>query len=262
MAKNTRPNYLLWGGVVLSGGLLLAFLLRYGVWLYLLALLVWTMPRDNEAPANQLTVVQGIVVEAHTGRPLPGARLAIMASRPHTDDYAETGDSTRTDAQGRYCLRFRNQQALYYRVYFDTQKPSEGSDDDRYAFAEADYESLTKPGSEDNRSATERNLMLGSVNTVNFRPSERHTIAMHTHNRHHTGYQFMELPSGYQILLNNRDTTIYLTLYSPPAQGVKIRYSDYRGKRAGVKDTAVALVLLNPEAPFPDTVQATLTPVR
>ena len=262
MAKSTRPTYALWGSLVLAGSLLLAFLLRYGVWLYMLGLLIWNMPRDNDAPANQLTVVQGTVTEADTGRPVPGVRLAIKASRPHTDDYAETGDSTRTDAQGRYRLRFRNQPALYYRVYFDTEIPHEASDEARYAFREADYQSLTEPGSQNNRSATERNLTLGRVNTVNFRPSERHTIALHTHHHHRTGYRFMQLPSGYEVLLNNRDTTIYLTLYSPPTQGVKIRYSDYRGKRAGIRDTTVALVLLNPEAPFPDTVQATLTPVR
>ena len=260
--SSTGKRIALGGGSALLGGGCLLLLLKGGVVLFLLGLVVWYMPRDNDAPANQLTVVQGTVTDGDTGRPVPGARLAIMASRPHTNEYDETGDSTRTDAQGRYRLRFRNRPALYYRVYFDTEIPNEMSDDARYAFAEADYQSLTNPGSQDNMSATERNLTLGSVNTVDFRPSERHTIAMHTHNHNRTGYQFMQLPSGYQVHLDNRDTTIYLTLYSPPARGITIRYSDYHGKQAGVHDTTVALVLLNPEAPFPDTVQATLTPVR
>jgi hypothetical protein len=72
----------------------------------------------------------------------------------------------------------------------------------------------------------------------------------------------MELPSGYRPLIDHRDTTIYLTIDSPLAQAIKIRYTDYRGQRAGVGDTAVAVVLQNPTARFPDTVRATLTLVR
>lgn len=261
-SQNGKRLLLGGGGLLLGGGCLL-FLFKFGFLAFVLALILWDRPKDNDVPANQLTVVQGTVTDRNTGQPVPGVLLSVTASVPNTmDEYQATGDSVRTDAQGKYRLRFRNQKGLYYRVYFDIQQRDDSSDDARYGFAEEDYQSLLKVGSQDNLSATERNLTLGRVNTVNFRPLEVHTIAMHTHNHNRTGYQYMQLPSGYQELINNRDTTIYLTLYQSLAQGIKIRYTDHRDKQAGVPDTAVALVLQNPAARFPDTIQATLTPVR
>lgn len=258
-----------YGGRILlgSGGLLLSgvgvfLLITGGIWAFIIGLILWSMPKDNDVPANQLTVVQGTVTDAYTGRPIPGVLLEITASKPNSLDYQATSDSVRTDARGHYRLRFRNKQGLYYRVYFDCHRPDTSSDDDRYTFAEEDYQSLVEPGSQDQLSATERNLTLGSLNTINFRPRERRTVAMHTHGHSRTGYQFMNLPSGYQVAINNRDTTIYLTIDSPLAQGIKIRYTDYHGQQAGVGDTTVALVLQNPDAPYPNMVQATLTAVR
>jgi hypothetical protein len=253
---------LLGGGGLLLSGVVGLFLLKGAIVAFLLGLVLWTMPKANDVPANQLTVVQGTVTDAYTGRPLPGVLLRITASVPHSLDYLATSDSVYTDAQGHYRLRFRNKEGLYYRVYFDCHRPDTSFDDDRYGFAEADYQSLNEPGSQDNLSATERNLTLGGLNVINFRPRERRTIALHTHGHRRTGYQFMQLPSGYRVPIDNRDTTIYLTIDTPLTQAIKIRYTDYHGQRVGMGDTAVALVLQNPTARFPDTVRATLTLVR
>jgi hypothetical protein len=253
---------LLGGGGLLLSGVVGLFLLKGAVVAWLLGLVWWTMPRANDVPANQLTVVDGTVTDAYTGRPVPGVLLRITASVPHSLDYMPTSDSVYTDAQGRYRLRFRNKEGLYYRVYFDCHRPDTSSDDDRYGFAEADYQSLSEPGSQDHLSATERNLTLGRRNVISFRPHERRTIALHTHGHRRTGYQFMQLPSGYQVLIDHRDTTIYLTIDSPLTQAIKIRYTDYHGQRVGVGDTAVAVVLQNPNAPYPATVEATVTPTR
>jgi hypothetical protein len=192
------------------------------------------MPKANDLAASQLTVVQGTVTDACTGRPVPGVLLRITASVPHSLDYLATSDSVYTNAQGRYRLRFRNKQGLYYRVYFDCHRPDTSADDDRYGFAEAGYQSLVEPGSQEHLSATERNLTLGSLNVINFRPRERRTIALHTHGHRRTGYQCMELSSGYRVLIDHRNTTIYLTIDSPLTQAIKIRYTDYHGQRAGV----------------------------
>lgn len=253
---------LLGGGGLLLSGVVGLVLLKGAVVAFLLGLVWWAMPKANDVPAHQLTVVQGTVTDAYTGRPVPGVLLRITTSVPHSLDYVATNDSVYTNAQGHYRLRFRNKEGRYYRVYFDCHRPDTSSDDDRYGFAEADYQSLDELGSQDHLSATERNLTLGRLNTIDFRPRERRTIALHTHGHRRTGYQFMELPSGYRVPIDHRDTTIYLTIDSPLTQAINIRYTGYHGQRAGVGDTVVAAVLQNPAAPYPAAVQATLTALR
>lgn len=74
--------------------------------------LVCLVTCQNDAPANQFTVVQGSVSSADTGRPLAGVPLAVLSFSHRANEYATderlTGDLVRTDAQGNYQLSFRN----------------------------------------------------------------------------------------------------------------------------------------------------------
>lgn len=247
---------LLGGGLLLllGGGLLV--LLRGCVIVYLLALIWWTMPKPNKEPANQLTVVQGTVTSANTGRPLPGVRLELTALKPYTTDYEATGNAVRTDAQGKYTLRFYNQQGLYYRLRFDRQES-----DSSFALPHYVLSSPNDTLPENNLDSNERKLTLGRPNTFDFKPSELHIIAVRVHHRN-TGYQYLQWPDNYVALVSNRDTTVYLPIYQSLEAGIKIRYSNRAGEGSARGDTAIALVMRNPAAISPDTVQATLTFVR
>lgn len=203
---------------------------------------------QNTAAPDQLTVVQGTVTSADSGRPLGGVLLAIESYRkgfPNYTNFEYIGDSTRTDAQGKYQLSFRNKKGLYYRVVPDPLDYNKPSQRPRLAFE-------TNPSSGE--------VMVGQTNTVDFKPNELRTVAVRIRNRN-TGYP--QLDFNYQTLRgNNLDTTAYLRGYYLPPTGVKFRY--YQRNTAGqiTKDTAVALVVQNPAALPPDTVRATLTFVR
>ena len=237
------------GAAVLVGGFLLFFF--GGGWYLVLLIVMGLSMHDNDAPAGQLTVAQGTVANAETGRPIPGMLLSVRSYSSSSLSNAEQAtDSGRTNAQGRYRLRFRNQKGLYYRVCVDY--PGAGKMDaplPRYWFANPDD------------TASSRDLTLGRANTVNFYPGERHTIAVRVHNRH-TGYRFLQMPDGSELPVSNRDTTIYLDFYALPASGIKLTYLKNSGSESQAGDTAVALVLQNPAARFPDTIRATLTFVR
>jgi hypothetical protein len=74
--------------------------------------------------SGRYTTVRGTVRLAQSGRPLAGVLLAIESCSFGTlgaIGFAFTGDSTRTDAQGRYELRFRLQEegGRGYVVRFD-----------------------------------------------------------------------------------------------------------------------------------------------
>jgi hypothetical protein len=70
------------------------------------------------------------------------------------------------------------------------------------------------------------------------------------------------MPDGSELPISNLDALLCLVLYALPATGIKLTYLTDAGGESGEGDTAVALVLQNPAARFPDTVRATLTFVR
>ncbi|TDN38513.1 hypothetical protein E4631_17315 [Hymenobacter sp. UV11] len=211
---------------------------------------------QNTAPADQLTVVQGTVTSYETGRPLPGVLMSVGAfsrglfSRPYP---VPTGDSVRTDAQGKYTLGFRNTKGLYYAITLEVYKNANYSGPPRYTFdASQPSDPLLGAGSWE--------VTVGKTNIVNFKPNELRTVAVRIRNRN-TGYQLLDF--NYRTLHGNAlDTLAYLRGYYLPAGGVKFRYYDVNATNQVVKDTLVALVVQNPTALPPDTLRATLTFVR
>lgn len=247
-SRNGKGLLLGCGGAVVMGGFLLFFF--GGGWYLFLLVFIGLSTHDNDATAGQLTVAQGTVLNAETRQPIPGLLLSVRSNTAYNPaNAARATDSVRTDAQGRYRLRFRNQKGLYYRVVVDYPPGDFSAAPARYWFANPDD------------TAYERDLTLGRPNTVNFRPGERHTIAVRLHNRR-TGYRFLQMPDGYEMPLSDHDTTVYLTYYELPAVGIKLHYLKRSGEEGAADDTAVALVLQNPAARFPDTIRATLTFVR
>lgn len=211
---------------------------------------------ENNAPADQLTVVNGIVTSADTGRPLPGVLMTVgsfqrgLFGRPYP---VPTGDSVRTNAQGKYELGFRNRKGLYYAVTLETYSKAGYSGVPRYVFDDKQpLDQLLSAGSWE--------VTVGKTNTVDFKPSELRTIAVRIRSRN-TGYQRLNF-NNQSLRGNNLDTLAYLRSFYLPAGGVKFHY--YSANAAGglAKDTAVALVIQNPAALAPDTLRATLTFVR
>lgn len=210
---------------------------------------------ENNAPPDQLTVVQGTVTSADTGRPLPGVLMTVGAFRRglFSKPYAvPTGDSVRTDSQGKYVLGFRNAKGLYYAITLEPYNNTNYAGPPRYTFDANQPAAELGPGSWE--------VTVGKTNTFDFKPSELRTVAVRIRNRN-TGYQ--RLNFDYRTLRgNNLDTLAYLRgFYLPPA-GVKFHYYNSTAAGAVAKDTAVALVIQNPAAPPPDTLRATLTFVR
>jgi hypothetical protein len=211
---------------------------------------------ENNAPPDQLTVVQGTVTSADTGRPLPGVLMTVGAfqrglfGRPYP---VPTGDSVRTDAQGKYVVGFRNAKGFYYAITLQIYNNIKYAGQPRYTFdANQPVDQLLSVGS--------REVTVGKTNTFDFKPSELRTIAVRIRNRN-TGYQRLDF--NYRTLRgNNLDTVVQLRSFYLPPTGVKFHY--YNSNAAGtlLKDTAVALVIQNPTAPPPDTLHATLTFVR
>ncbi|MGI4866531.1 MAG: hypothetical protein ACRYFZ_21590 [Janthinobacterium lividum] len=211
---------------------------------------------ENNAPADQLTVVQGTVTSADNGRPLPGVLMAVESfSKGYSFwSFAATGDSVRTDAQGQYTLHFYNKKGLYYAVSLQPYLSTAAYQPSRYAFITNDVNSGTQLGS------NQRELTLGKTNTFDFKPDELRTLAVRIRNRN-TRYQRLEWNYSY-LHGNTLDTTAYLRNYYLPATGVKFRYFQYTAAGVLVKDTAVTLAVQNPAALPPDTVRATLTFIR
>lgn len=237
--------------------MLSVYLLRAGV-LAATSLLCLTLLTacENNAPADQLTVVEGTVTNAANGRPLPGVLMAVESfSRGLFGplSFTATGDSARTDAQGKYTLHFYNKKGLYYTVSLAPYLATSSYQPSRYAFITNDM------GSGPIRS-NQRELTLGKTNTFDFKPDELRTLAARIRNRN-TRYQRLEWNYGYLHGLT-LDTTAYLrNVYLDPA-GLKGRYLRYNAAGAYVKDTTVAIVILNPASVYPDTVRATLTFIR
>jgi hypothetical protein len=211
---------------------------------------------ENNAPADQLTVVQGTVTSADTGRPLPGVLMTIGAfqrgvfGKPYP---VPTGDSVRTDTQGKYTLGFRNTKGLYYAISLESYKNSRYSGPLRFTFdANQPVDPLLGVSS--------REVTVGKTNTVDFKPSELRTVAVRIRNRN-TGYQRLDF--DYRTVRgNNLDTLAYLRSFYLPATGVKYRYYNVNATNQLTKDTLVALVIQNPASLAPDTLRATLTFVR
>jgi hypothetical protein len=76
--------------------------------------------------------VRGTVRLARTNRPLAGVLLAIEYFGAW--DFRFTGDSVRTDAQGRYVLRFHPEEGRGYAVLFDPAMGRRGNQPSRYVF--------------------------------------------------------------------------------------------------------------------------------
>jgi len=233
------------------------YLLRAGV-LAATSLLCLTLLTacENNAPADQLTVVEGTVTNAANGRPLPGMLLAIESfSRGLFGPlrFTATGDSVRTDAQGKYSLHFYNKKGLYYTVSADPYLPSTAYQPSRYAY-------ITNDMGSGPIGSNQRELTLGKTNAFDFKPDELRTLAVRIRNRN-TRYQRLEW--NYRYLHGNTlDTTAHLrNVYLDPA-GLKARYLRYSPAGAYVKDTTVAMVVLNPTSQYPDTVRATLIFIR
>lgn len=211
---------------------------------------------ENNAAADQLTVVEGTVTNATSGRPLPGVLMAIESfSRGYFGpmSFTATGDSVRTDTQGKYTLHFYNKKGLYYTVSLAPYLASTSYQPSHYAF-------ITNNAGSGPIDANQRELTLGKTNTFDFKPDELRTLAVRIRNRN-TRYQRLAWNYGYLHGLT-LDTTAYLrNTYLNPA-GLNARYLRYSPAGAYVKDTTVAMVVLNPASVYPDTVRATLTFIR
>ncbi|MEJ7664303.1 MAG: hypothetical protein WKG07_34670 [Hymenobacter sp.] len=232
------------------------YLLLLAVCLFCLTCLVAC---QNNAPADQLTVVQGTVTSADTGRPLPGVLMAVesyQAGAFGPTIYRLTGDSVRTDASGQYQLKFTNKKGLYYVVSFDpiTTLSNRSS---KFVFGAVTAQS--SPVGPDGHPNL-RSLVLGSTNKVDFKPNELRTVAVRIRNRN-TGYQRLYWQYGY-FRGNNLDTLAYLINFYPSATAGKFSYYNVNAAGPIGKDTSVALVFQNPTALLPDTLRATLTFVR
>lgn len=211
---------------------------------------------ENNAPADQLTVVNGTVTNADTGRPLAGVLMTVgsfqrgLGGRPYP---VPTGDSVRTNAQGKYELSFRNKKGLYYAITLERDNNVNYARAPRYAFDDKQpVDPILAAGSWE--------VTVGKTNTVDFKPSELRTVAVRIRNRN-TGYQ--QLYFDYRTLHgNNLDTLAYLRGFYLPAAGAKFHYYKLDAAKQLLKDTAVALVIQNPTALAPDTLRATLTFVR
>lgn len=211
---------------------------------------------ENNAPADQLTLVQGTVTSADNGRPLPGVLMVVesfqrgLFGRPYP---TPTGDSARTDAQGKYQLNFRNVKGLYYAISLEPLSARNYSVGSRYTF-EANQPADPLLG------AGKWEVTVGKTNTFDFKPTELRTVAVRIRNRN-TGYQRLDF--NYRVLHGNMlDTLAYLRNFYLPATGVKFKYYSVSATNAITKDTLVALEVQNPGVLAPDTLRATLTFIR
>jgi len=237
------PVYLLRAGVLAAPSLLCLTLLT---------------ACENNAPADQLTVVEGTVTSADSGRPLPGVLMAVESfSKGFSGalNFMPTGDSMRTDAQGKYQLSFRNCKGLYYAIglepFIDGKRYV-----NRFTFV-----TNINAGNIARYGPNVYELTLGRTNQVDFSPNELRTIAVRIRNRN-TRYQRLEWNYAGYLHGLTLDTTAYLRNYYLDPAGLKARYLRYTPAGVYVKDTAVAMVILNPASQYPDTVRATLTFVR
>jgi hypothetical protein len=210
---------------------------------------------ENNAAADQLTVVEGTVTNATNGRPLPGVLMAIESFSKGFSlwSFKATGDSVRTDAQGKYTLHFYNKKGLYYAASLEPYTATSTYRRSRYVF-------ITNGVGGGPIDANQRELTLGKTNTFDFKPDELRTLAVRIRNRN-TRYQRLDWDYSY-LHGNTLDTTAHLRNYYLDPTGLKARYLRYTPAGAYVKDTTVAMVILNPASAYPDTVRATLTFIR
>lgn len=243
-------------------------MLRFGPlpllrWLLLAAGLPGLAACDNNVPAGQLTVVQGTVTNAETGQPLPGVLLAVQSYshsfNGHSTDEQLTGDSARTDAQGKYQLSFYNTKGRYYTISFNPEVPGKPYSP-HYALRSHPV-NTTSPSSIPDA----QDLTLGQTNTADFAPDVLNVVAIRIHNRN-THYRWLQL--GYLYLNGTHLDTLahYYTYYpSQPAPKLAFKYFNYNLASPYAQilnDTTVAVRVQNPAARYPDTLRATLTLVR
>lgn len=211
---------------------------------------------QNSAPADQLTVVQGTVASADSGRPLRGVLMTVgsfqwgLVGRPYP---APTGDSVRTDAQGEYALSFRNTKGLHYASSLQIYANAAYLGRPRYTFdASRTRCPLLAAGSWE--------VSVGKTTAVDFKTSELRPVAVRLPNRN-TRYQRLDFDCR-SLRGNALDTLAYPRSYYLPAAGAKFRYYNLNAANQLVKDTLVALGVQNPASVVPDTVRATLACVR
>ena len=159
-------------GVLVLGWLALLYLMGYLLRFLLLVMsglpgLASLGTHKEETPASQMTVVRGTVRHATTGQLLPGVLLGIEAySLGYFGKLGPefTGDSTRTDAQGQYELRFRAEPGHSYLVRLE---PAVG----RNRVWPSGYVFQTNRGvvGPDQRPDS-REVLEGIVTTVDFSP--------------------------------------------------------------------------------------------
>ncbi|HET9503127.1 MAG TPA: carboxypeptidase-like regulatory domain-containing protein [Hymenobacter sp.] len=119
--------------------------------------------------SGRYTTVRGTVRFAQSGRPLAGVLLIINSCSFGyfgAWDFRFTGDSTRTDAQGRYALRFKVEEdrSRGYAILFDPAMGRRGNGASRYVFHDAG--SLASSQDRPDR----RLLDSNEANTIDFRP--------------------------------------------------------------------------------------------
>lgn len=233
--------------------------------LYLVSLsgIICLVACQNNAEPDQLTVVQGTVTSADSGRPLAGVLLAVqsyaISFNGHSKDIALTGDSVRSDAQGHYQLGFRNRKGLYYGISLDPEMPGRVHPG-RYAFytsSAAGYSQFLGPGS--------RDLTLGQTNTADFAPDVLNVVAIRIRNRS-TRYRWLNFGNRY-LNGTSLDTLAHFYTYYPSQPATKLSFQYFNYNLAApyaqvLNDTTVVVQVLNPAARYPDTLHATLTFVR
>ncbi len=117
--------------------------------------------------SGRYAIVRGTVHLARTNRPLAGVLLIVNSCSFGyfgAWDFRFTGDSVRTDRQGRYELRFYSQEGRGYAVLFDPAMGRRGNQPSRYVFH-------TSSGLASTEDRPDRRLLKsGKVNTVDFAP--------------------------------------------------------------------------------------------
>jgi hypothetical protein len=160
----------------------------------------------NNVPAGQYTVVKGTVTNLRTGRPMPGVLMTIGTDNRGSGSYYDEGDSVRTDLQGNYTLIFTNAPELYYGIC------CEGANDNRRIYR-LDLPDSIIPSSNPH-SWRRMPIVIGSPNTINFRPSPCRVFAVKVATRV-TGYQRLEFNRLQKLPADNQTRTVYLYVSVP-----------------------------------------------
>ncbi|QKG56608.1 hypothetical protein GKZ68_08175 [Hymenobacter sp. BRD128] len=223
----------------------------------------------NKVPAGQFTVVKGIVTSLRSGRPLPGALVALISANDYNLQNYDLIDTVHTDAQGAYTLSFTNKKGLYYGVDCGQLR---GGSYKPYWQPHLDFpDSVVTPAGGFLRLGT-KDVVIGQTNVVNFRPSPRRVWQVQVDTRT-TGYQYLDFIEQYYSVPvgpadnQHRLVTIYQALpfttaapqnfYQTPGVLPKALFRrSASGTTGTTQDTVVQLAPITPLTG--DTVKATL----